>query len=133
MKRRTFIIAATAATVAVAAVPIINYTCNSSKIHDPLTSPDMLSRICDEETLREIGKKYRSMAPAEASKEKLMDLLLTDDGGKKLGATDSKAIVQLLGKKSHNEFAAYNTLVVNGWVISPTEARQCALFSLNAN
>jgi hypothetical protein len=30
----------------------------------------------------------------------------------------------------HEDFAAGRTVVVDGWVLSVTEARQCALFSL---
>jgi hypothetical protein len=31
----------------------------------------------------------------------------------------------------HTDFLTDKTLIINGWVLSVTEARQCALFSLS--
>jgi hypothetical protein len=42
-------------------------------------------------------------------------------------------IYELLENKIKEEFSAYKTIIVSGWIISPTEARQCALFSLTQN
>ena len=38
----------------------------------------------------------------------------------------------LLNQKIQQDFEAGRTVVVNGWVLSQTEARQCALFSSQA-
>ncbi len=129
MKRRTFIVTITAAT-AVIATPILYSRCSGGKPHDPLVTPEMLSRFCDTKTLRDIGKSYRKQVPEENAKGKLIRLLLTDQEGKEMKASDKSGITALLERKVHEEFSAFKTLVMNGWVITATEARQCALFSL---
>lgn len=125
MKRRTFIITACAAAVS---IPVINYSLLDSR--DPLTYPKELSRFCDEKSIQHIGARFLSLVPTENTKEKLTALLLTDFSGKKLNISDKSMINELLNKKIHKDFSEYNTIVINGWVISTTEARQCALYSL---
>jgi hypothetical protein len=130
MKRRNFILVTTAAALAVASVPAYQYYKKRSKFNNPLITPDDLSRFCDERTIHDIGVSYRSLAPAENEKKKLTDLLLTGDDGKVTGTSDNEAIFELLDKKIQKDFNEYNLQVIKGWVISTTEARQCALFSL---
>lgn len=97
---------------------------------DPLTTPEFLSRVCDSKQLKDIGTKYMSLVPEENKKQKLTTLLLTDATGVKLNSSDKIEIAEFVDKKIHEEFSAYQIMVINGWVISITEARQCALFSL---
>ena len=127
MKRRLFI-----ATTSIAAIglPIAYYFKKNLSKGDPLTTAEMLSYFCDERLLKEIGSAYRKLVPAENEKQKLTDLLLSETDGKKLKASDSSAIEELLTKKIHEDFIAQRTIIVKGWIISVTEARQCALFSL---
>ena len=131
MKRKDFIITATAAAVAVIITPILIKQFSVRKHYDPLIMPDMLGQFCNEETIREIGKTYRKLSPEENTKAKLTDLLLTDVDGKKVAATDKAAVLEVIEKKTQQEFSAYKTIIVNGWVITKTEACQCALFSLS--
>ncbi len=130
MKRRNFILVTTAAVLAVASVPAYRYYKKRSKFYNPLIMPDDLSRFCDEKTIREIGTTYRNIMPAENEKKKLTDLLLTGADGKLTGASDKDAVFELLDKKIRKDFNEYKLQVIKGWVISTTEARQCALFSL---
>ena len=131
MKRKDFIVTATAAAVAVTLTPLLLTKCSGKKHYDPLIMPDMLSQFCSEQMIREIGYMYRKQSPGESTKEKLTELLLSDDAGKKINATDKEAVLELIDKKVQSEFVAYRILVLNGWVITRTEARQCALFSLS--
>ena len=127
MKRRNFIISASVAAVSVPAA----YYFEKHKLHgDSLYVPEMLSRFCEELVLKEIGLKYRKLVPTENDRKKLMNLLLTSSDGKILRASDNSAVGELLDKKIIDEFTAYNIITINGWVITITEARQCALFSL---
>lgn len=127
MKRKAFII--TAATVAIG-VPFAYYYKNNRN-YNPLTTPYLLSSFCSEKDLKEIGLIYRKMVPAENELQKLTDLLLTDETGKKIAASDKSAIEKLVDKKMTAEFVSSNTIIINGWIISVTEARQCAVFSFN--
>jgi elongation factor P--beta-lysine ligase len=97
-----------------------------------LRQPAFLSHICDAKTLREIGQRYKDQFPAQTTQEKLYDQLLTDNNGKVISKNSNNSlIVALLDKKIENDFASGRTVVVNGWILSQTEAQQCALFSLS--
>lgn len=82
-----------------------------------LETPDFLSHICDAPTIRQIGAAYRNQTPAEASQKTLLRLLQT-------GVT---------AQTIKTDYAQGDIVTVKGWVLSRTEARQCALFSLDSN
>lgn len=131
MKRRTFLI--TTSIVAVG-IPVAYYLREYKwKSGNPLTTPDMLSNFCSYEELNAMGIKYRELMPDENEKQKLINLLLTDGNGKKIKPSDKSLIETTISNKILAEFNANTTIIVNGWVISLTEARQCALFSLTKN
>jgi ribosomal protein S8E len=127
MKRRNFIISASVVTVG---LPVAYYIQKHKWNQDPVSMPDLLGRFCEEKILKKIGTKYRQLVPAENEKRKLTDLILTDISGKKIKTSDKLHIIELIDQKIHEEFAAYNIMIIDGWVITTTEARQCALFSL---
>lgn len=130
MKRKKFLLITAAAALVVASVPAYRYYKKKSRFYNPLITPDDLSRFCDEGAIHEIGVSYRNLFPAENEKKRLTDLLLTGDDGKITGTSDNLAVFELLDKKIQKDFKEYNLQVIKGWVISTTEARQCALFSL---
>jgi len=67
-------------------------------------------------------------ALAENDDDKLIQLL---SGNSPIaGSSDETAIHQYLDQKVKQDFETGNTVLVKGWVLSVTEARQCALFSL---
>ena len=127
MKRRTFI---ATATITAIGLPVAYYVKKRFSKGDPLTTAEMLSHFCDESALKEIGAAYRILVPAENEKQKLTDIILTDTSGQKVKASDWQAVEEIVAKKIHNDFMSQELIIVKGWVISKTEARQCALFSL---
>jgi len=130
MKRRKFLWIGSAVVLAVASVPAYRYYKKKSKFYNPLVTPNDLSRFCDEGIIRDIGLSYRNMTPVENEKKKLTDLLLAGDDGKLTGESDNEAVFELIEKKVRKDFKEDKLQVIKGWVISTTEARQCALFSL---
>jgi hypothetical protein len=112
MKRRTFIYLAGATALAVPFVRCHHY---SSTLTRSLSQPDFLGHICDEATIRDIGAAYRVRTPDEAKEDKLVSLLLP----------------QQLDVAIHNDYTTGKVVTVKGWVLSLTEARQCALYSLS--
>ncbi len=128
MKRRTFILTGIAGTVAIA-LPVIKYKMDHIAIDDPLMRPTVLSNFCDEKQVREIGASYLAQAPEESQELKLRHLLLIDENGKQ-NEQEEKTISEILDKKVNREFSEGKIVVESGWVLSQTEARQCALFSL---
>lgn len=127
MKRKTFIITASIAAVG---LPLAYYIKKQKNQVNPLTTPYLLSRFCDKKELKDMGDAYIKLVPEENNRQKLSDLILLGNNGTVLKSTDKIVIAELIDKKIHDEFTGSNTIVVNGWVVSKTEARQCALFSL---
>ncbi len=126
MKRKSFI---AASVFAVATIPFMEFMWLSSKSQNPLINPEALNRFCSEQEIREIGIRYTKLFPDENVKEKLIDLLLTNIKINKI-IPDRPTLIEMLDKKIYEDFNASKIIIINGWVISVTEARQCALFSL---
>lgn len=100
--------------------------------YDILGKPEALAQICDVKTLKEIGMAYHAQIPSETDADKLAALLLTDSAGNPLSsASDNSAIQTLIGKKIDHDFETGNIVIVKDWILSVTEARQCALLFLN--
>lgn len=121
MKRRHFIVGSAGAAVLTYSgyyfLGPVNY---DTRLKEPIA----LSMILDEETIRQIGSTYREMVPNESSERALAGKL------KNLSGDDfaTKVVNQI-----DEDFKTGSTVLVNGWVLSITEARQCALFSIQSN
>jgi len=130
LKRSTFIYYSLVGT-AVIAVPSLRCS-NRNESLKALQQPAFLSHICDAKTLDGIGKTYKDEFPKQSSAEQLTQLLLADDSGKVISKnSDHSLITSFLNKKIEEDFQKGRTVVINGWVLSETEAQQCALFSLS--
>jgi hypothetical protein len=113
MRRGKFILLTTAGAIATLA-PF----CRSRRSDKSLSQPLFLSTITDIKTLNQIGNAYRKQTTAEADEFTLTQLLTTT------GNTAAP-----LNNKVKEDFATGQTLTINGWILSITEARQCALLS----
>lgn len=87
-----------------------------------LSYPLDLSEICDRKTLIQIGNTYMKLTN-ENDKRYLKELLLQDAG---MIYNDLK---NNLKSRVVEDFNTGNTILVDGWLLSRTEARQCAFFS----
>ncbi|SHH78317.1 hypothetical protein SAMN04488109_5379 [Chryseolinea serpens] len=90
---------------------------------DALTQPQSLSLIWDTKAIRHIGNQYRLIVPVENSAHALSNLLRAESFN--AGAS----IVSRLNESITHDFETGNTVLVDGWILSVTEARQCALAS----
>ena len=72
--------------------------------------------------VRQLGERYRSATPAENSVEKLRDAI--SRGGQ------FHIFRSSIDDQISDDFKNAHTVVVDGWILSVTEARQAALFSL---
>ena len=130
MKRRTFILISGVSVIALG-IPWVSCRNRTSHLNSVLSRPQLLARICDERELLEIGTLYRKQVPDEAGETQLVSLLLTDEAGKSISAsTEKSSLDPWLEQKIRNDFEADRTVIVKGWVLSITEARQCAAYSL---
>ena len=75
-----------------------------------------------------IGRHYLDQCPAEADSNKLVDtLLLGEAGSKQHGETPNAGdLLAFFQKKFAEDFDQGNTVMIDGWVLSKTEARLCA-------
>jgi len=89
-----------------------------------LAHPALLEMLGADRT-GEIGTHYRAAVPGEITVAALRDAI-----------TRSQREFPWISRRSieeqvRDDFAAGRTIVVSGWVLSRTEARQCALYSLS--
>jgi uridylate kinase len=113
---------------------VTGMSCNQqhSVSYDLMERPDALAQICDMKTLKEIGMAYHGQMATEANADKLASLLLTDSAGHPISSTSDNTFIQdLLSKKIEQDFEKGSIVIVKGWILSVTEARQCALLFLN--
>ena len=112
MDRRQFLRITAAGAVTGLSVPVIVVGARGADDPTPpaLAYPDQHG-VLGAERVRTIGARYREATPAERDADALR------------AAIDPAALVA-------RDFADERTVLVDGWVLSVTEARQCALFSL---
>ena len=122
MQRRTFI-QLSAYTIAALTLPLVN-SCTSST-NRVLEQPLFFAHLVDGKTIRETGLAYRKQFPNEDSQTTLTGLLLG-----KNSSEDKKLIQSLLDQQVDQDFKTGKTVTAAGWVLSITEARQCALYSI---
>ena len=77
--------------------------------------------------VRAIGAHYRAMTPAERDAPALRDAI---QRSRPLRARLFGRWGPSVDALVRDDFSHGRTIVVDGWVLSVTEARQCALFSL---
>ncbi len=130
MQRRTFC-QLTSMAVASTFLPLMGCSEPVPALQRKLSLPTTLATINDPTTIAEVGKAYIEQVPGENSPERLIDQLLVGPNGDLIPETaDSLSLQKMMSEKVQADFDNGETVVVRGWVLSRTEARQCALFSL---
>ncbi len=123
MERRLFV-KLSAFTAMALTLPLAS-GCRKGPKEMAVAQPLLFSHIVDSKTINEAGLAYRKTHPSEDSKERLSQLLLS----KKM-RLDPDEIEIKLDEKVVADFKQGNTLILKGWVMAITEARQCALYSI---
>jgi hypothetical protein len=132
MNRRTFVWLS-AAGAASLFIPFSGCNSRYTLSNKAIAQPEFLAHICDAKSIRAIGTSYKQQMPAEKEDRKLVHLILRDTKGHAIPeSTESNKLEDLIAQKIQHDFEHGRTVVVNGWVLSQTEARQCALFSSQA-
>src|SRR6266850_5789767 len=122
MNRKNFILLSGGAFAALG-IPAYYHFFGKIKYPGSLTHPRSLGVILDLNELKEVGAAYRKQAPDESSERALADVLLEELPDDKLEF--DTALDTLISK----DFADGDTTQVKGWILSKTEARQCALLT----
>ena len=130
MKRRKFILLSALGAAAVS-VPSLYCAGTNAELDKTLSIPEMLSHLADAATVAETGKAYGAKVPGEYDKHTLEQLLTGNAWN--TGNVSPSLMRDTLASGIKNDFTNGKTVIVKGWVLSITEARQCALYSLTAS
>lgn len=125
MKRRVFLTLA-----AIGGAAAATYWCFTKPATTPeeaLALPQFLGQVCDESEVVAIGKAYLKKSPADAG---TLRKLLTGEAGGLDQFPTANGVWSMLFERVKEDFKADRTVILEGWVLSITEARQCALYSL---
>ncbi len=122
MKRRRFIHSA-ASVLALGVTPVAAAPPQTLAL-SALAQPGLLSFLGDSDYICQLGQAYRERYPAEDHAELLVRAILH---GLDLQATGLQA------SRIADEFVKGDTVLLNGWILSRTEARQSALYSILNN
>ncbi len=123
MKRRKFIIQG-AVGVAALSIPVSCQNYKNGEFDVVLAQPTSLLKIWDSESIAKIGHQYLLGNQKEKTERTLVKLLEQID-------EIEGSIAQGLEQQIINDFENGSMVMVDGWILSITEARQCALFSVS--
>jgi hypothetical protein len=127
MKRRAFVLLG-ALGIATMGSPIVKWLGLYGGWDDQLAQPTLLSHLFSRKTLRAFGKMFLELKPNESDRNILARHILAETSEVFFsGTTDIQTRIEEIIKI---DFAKGRTIVLNGWILSVTEARQCAYFSL---
>jgi siroheme synthase len=101
----------------------------SSTPAGPPLRPSFLTQLFDDSEILRLGDLYRARVPAEDSVHALMRQLLNDREVARLRPGDP-ALARRLAEQVRTDFQHERVVLLDGWVLSLTEARQCALVAI---
>jgi hypothetical protein len=130
MTRRSFIAKALVGGAAIVAVGVVKWKYWRTRT-PPFEFPLVLSSFCDEETVRKIGLRYMALVPGESSQAALLARLSAEIDHNPRDSADTAEIASEIELKTERDFRSEKILIINNWIISRTEARQCALLALS--
>lgn len=126
MDRKKFILL-TGLGVSAVAIPTWYFSSRYFEYDKSISEPVFLSHIWDNSTINEIGKEYRNQFSQEKYERDLVDILSNNM------EVNSVTTPIMLQEQITEDYQKGNTVMIDGWILSKTEARQCALFSLIQN
>jgi len=122
MQRRTFIHLSTYTALALT----LPFTEGCSPSPEAMASrPFLFSKLADKKAIAEAGAAYLKQFPKENDKTTLSKLLIGANASQ-----DKSAMEKQLDNSVLDDFKTNKTVTAAGWVLSVTEARQCALYSI---
>jgi hypothetical protein len=86
--------------------------------------------LADEAGARRVGLAYLSQSPEERDRQVLVDLLIAGVVWPSLAGADVRTLIDA---RVRRDFASGDVVQLQGWMLSHTEARLCALAALDAS
>jgi hypothetical protein len=126
MRRRIFI-RLSALGAAAALMPLVP-GCKLDNTSDILSVPVLMAGFSDARSIAATGRAYIDLFPGENDSRRLKRGIFRHSTA---GTSSNPATLKsFFEERYRDDFAKGRSLVVNGWVLSRTEARQCALYAL---
>jgi hypothetical protein len=124
MKRRAFI----GITAAGAAGMAVTSAARAGAVEPRviLAMPEVV-HVLGDRRVAEIGELYRTTVPSEQTAEALEQAIRAD-----VEPGPDTSLGARVRERVRRDFALGRTITLGGWILSVTEARQCALYSLLA-
>ena len=128
MKRRSFILLSGLA-ISATGVSVVNLFDLSFAARGEHAKPKFLSQLCDNDTVRDLGRIFLELNPLEKKREVLeTELYGAPVNISSLARADILRLQRRLERSIYRDFEADETIILKGWILSLTEARQCALY-----
>lgn len=123
MKRKIFLRVSTLAVLGIT-LPLSYCSSDQESLDEFLSIPSTLSNIFDKDLINEFGKNYLNHSSRIKDKEGLVGKLLENGSQKKF---DKDALHRDLFIQIKSDFDNGHVIKLDGWFLSETELRQCAL------
>lgn len=93
-----------------------------------LGRPALLRLLNSPDEITAIGKAFHAEHPTERTANAIASAILTD--AQLSSNLPEPAMREALSRQIRQDFADHRTVRLRGWILSVTEARQCALYSI---
>jgi len=130
MTRRSFVAKALVGGTAIIAAGVVKWKFWGTHT-PPFKCPLVLSSFCDEETVRKIGLRYLALVPSENSQAELVARMSAAINRDPPDSANTAEVARQIELTAERDFRSEKILIINNWIISETEARQCALLALS--
>lgn len=124
MNRKRFLILSALVAAASSSRWILLDSSSPAPPDQALLRPLFLSSVLTDAELHRVGMLYRAAWPEENSIHAMVNHLLDTR------VSPGPALAAHISRQIAADFAAGRIVVLDGWVLALTEARQCALFSM---
>ena len=91
--------------------------------------PKLLSRLCDDDTIQALGRTFLQVNPMENNRDVLEKELY--GAGINIASPSPRLVVKVqtrLEKLIYEDFDSGDIIILKGWILARTEARQCAVY-----
>jgi hypothetical protein len=113
------------------AIPAGRVLARSHQRPDPLAA--RLCRVFErQDSARHVGRAYLDACPRDRDERRLVDLLCSCGTVTRadVAHADTAALRRMLGEQLRSDFEHGRTVNVQGWILSETEGRLCALAAM---
>jgi hypothetical protein len=129
MNRRSFVVLSGLFLLGIL-IPFIQWIKSKAGKKGTLSQPKLLSLLCNYSTIIMLGNEYLKLKPREHGRDDLVNQIVNMPNVSQQDVQNSTEVEIQIEKQIRGDFESNRVIVLKGWVLSVTEARQCALFSI---